>query len=313
MDKTIDTKRIGIFLAFAFGTAWIVALVIYLTGGLYNSPEIIPGSGITLVLILLAVGYMGAPTLAHILTRLITREGWRNTTLRPNFRRGWRYLILAWVSPAILTILGATFFFFLMPQYFDPELTWLKGMSPSVDGQPMMDPWLVVALYTLQGVLIAPLINGLFTFGEEFGWRGYLQPRLMPLGGRRTMLIMGVIWGVWHAPIIAMGHNFGMEYPGAPWTGILAMTWFTLVTGTFLGWATLRGGSVWPAVIGHAAINGIAALGALAVKGDPNPLLGPLPVGVIASIAWTLAALWIFLNPSELRTPEAQPQIVPPS
>ena len=135
---------------------------------------------------------------------------------------------------------------------------------------------LLVAIQIIQGILLSPLINSLFTFGEEFGWRGYLQPKLMPLGGRRAMLLMGVIWGLWHAPVIAMGHNYGFGYPGAPWTGILAMIWFTTVAGTFLGWASLRGESVWPAVLGHAGINGIASLAVLFTQGEPNPLLGPL-------------------------------------
>jgi RsiW-degrading membrane proteinase PrsW (M82 family) len=67
------------------------------------------------------------------------------------------------------------------------------------------------------------------------------------------------------------------------------------VLGTFLGWATLRGGSVWPAVIGHAAINGIAGLGILFAQGEPNLLLGPMSSGLIGSAGFTLAALLIFL------------------
>ena len=91
---------------------------------------------------------------------------------------------------------------------------------------------------------------------------------------------------------------------GSPWLGMLAMVWFTLVIGIFLGWASLRGGSVWPAVIGHAAINGIAGIGALMVQGQPNPLLGPLPTGLVASAAWSALALWLFLSPKALRPEE---------
>lgn len=306
MDNKIALKRIGIFLAFAFGIAWSIALVIYLTGGLANSPALFPGSGITLALVLLALGYMGSPALAHILTRLITREGWQNAMLKPRFKRGWLFWLAAWVLPAVCTITGAAFFYALLPQYFDPQLKTIQELFRLPADFPI-DPWLLVVLQTVQAVMISPLINGLFTFGEEFGWRGYLQPRLMPLGGRKTMLLMGVIWGVWHAPIIAMGHNYGLEYPGAPWLGMLAMTWFTLVSGVFLGWVTIRGGSVWPAVIGHAAINGISGLGIAALKGEPNPLLGPFPFGIVASIGWTVVAAWIMLHPRAFNSPEPAP------
>jgi len=133
-----------------------------------------------------------------------------------------------------------------------------------------------------------------------------LQPKLMPLGARKAVLLTGVIWGVWHWPVIAMGHNYGLDYPGAPWLGMLAMVWYCILLAIFLGWATLHSGSVWPAVIGHAAINGIAGLGIFLVKGNPNPLLGPTPVGIIGSLAMVVIAALIFLLPGGLKTPEAQ-------
>jgi membrane protease YdiL (CAAX protease family) len=296
----VDTKRIAIYLAFAFGIAWAVGLVIYLTGGLKNSPSLVPGTPITLALALLATAYMGAPALAHVLTRAITREGWRDTHLRPHFRRGWPYWVAAWVAPGILTILGGALYFALYPDYFDPSLSMVKDLlarAAQQTGQPVpISPAMVVVTQTIQAILIAPLINSLFTFGEEFGWRAYLQPRLMPLGERRVFVLMGIIWGVWHWPVIAMGYNYGADYPGAPWLGMLAMVWFTFLVGTLLGWLALRGGSVWPAVIGHAAVNGIAGLPMFFVRGQPNLLIGPMSLGVVGAAAWAMVALWILIR-----------------
>lgn len=124
----------------------------------------------------------------------------------------------------------------------------------------------------------------------------YLQPKLMPLGGRKAMLVMGVVWGLWHAPLIAMGHNYGTNYPGAPWTGILATVWIMSILGTFLGWATLRAGSVWLAIIGHGAFNGIAGIYVFFTQGTPNTLLGPSAAGLIGSWAIAVVALIIFLK-----------------
>ena len=293
MNKTIDTKRIVIYLLFAFGIAWVTALVIFLTGGLVNNPLALP---------LEVVAYMGAPAMAHLLTRLVTREGWRDLYLRPKFRRGWRYWLICWVAPALLTIVGIVVFFAFFPQYFDPSLGYVQKLLPST---VQMNPWTLVILQTVQALVIAPIINGLPTLGEEFGWRAYLLPKLMPLGGRKAMLLIGVIWGAWHWPIIAMGHNYGLGYAGAPWLGMLAMVWFTLGCGTLLGWATLRSGSVWPAVIGHGAINGIAALGILLVQGQPSPLLGPTAVGIVGAIGFAIVALMIFLSPRALRPAES--------
>ena len=96
MPLTLDKKRIYIFLAFAFGIAWAAWLVIALTGGIAGSPSIVPGSPYTLALVLMAVVYMGAPAIANVLTRLITREGWQNVGLRPKLRRGWPFWLAAW-------------------------------------------------------------------------------------------------------------------------------------------------------------------------------------------------------------------------
>ncbi|MCJ7530421.1 MAG: CPBP family intramembrane metalloprotease [Anaerolineales bacterium] len=309
MTKGLDIKRIVVYLAFAFGIAWATALVIYRTGGLQNSPLLAPN--ITLALVLLAVVYMSAPTMAHILTRLITREGWQNVYLRPKLRRGWKYWLICWFAPGILTIVGLMVFFALFPRYYDPSLSTLRQMLEQAGKSlPPINPWTIIMLQLLQAMLIAPFINGIFTFGEEFGWRAYLQPKLMPLGGRKAMILMGIIWGVWHWPVIAMGHNYGLDYPGFPWLGLLAMVWFTFLIGTVIGWATLRGGSVWPAVIGHAAINGIAGIGVLMAKGNPNPILGPMPVGIIGSIGFAIVVLWIFLRPDALEMPKAElPQV----
>ena len=289
MKDELDLKRILIYVAWACGIAWAGGLALYLTGGLANDLR---------TMLLLTIVYMGAPAMAHVLTRLVTREGWHGLYLWPRLRRGWPYWLVCWFAPGLLTFAGAAVFFALFPRYYDPSLDAVRRLLQAAAeqaGQPMpeISPWLVVVTQTVQAMLIAPILNALPTLGEEFGWRAYLQPRLMALGGRKAVLLTGAIWGVWHWPAIAMGRNYGLRYPGAPWLGVLAMVWFTLALGTLLGWASLRAGSVWPAVIGHGAINGMAGIGALFVQGQPNPLLGPLPVGLIGSAGLALAALAI--------------------
>jgi len=292
----VDLKRILIYLAFASGIAWTGGLVIYLTGGLANSPYAV---------LLLTIVYMGAPAIAHVLTRLITREGWQGVYLRPKLREGWPYWLICWFAPGILTFIGLVVFFILLPQYYDSSLGAVQQLLAERAGASAaeVNPWIVVVSQTITAMLIAPLLNAVPTFGEEFGWRAYLLPKLMPLGGRKALLLTGLVWGVWHWPVIAMGHNYGLDYPGAPWGGILMMIWFTLVSGTLIGWATWRAGSVWPAVIGHGAMNGIAAIGLFFVKGTPNPLLGPLPVGIIGSVGFAVVALLIFMTGGALDRP----------
>ena len=295
----MDKKRITIFLGFAFGISWLTALVIYLTGGLQNSPMLsIEGSQISLAYLLLATAYMFGPAIANILTRLITREGKADLLLEPKFNHGrWVFWLLAWFLPGVLTILGAAIFFLLFPKYYDPQLGLITQQLAATGSTTTLSPWTIVVLQALQAILLAPVLNAISTFGEEFGWRGYLQPKLMPLGARKAVLLTGVIWGVWHWPIILMGYNYGLDYFGAPVLGPLAMVLFTVALAVIFGWLTLKAQSVWPAVIGHAAINGIAAIGILLVKGNPSSLLGPAPTGVVGGLALILFALVLLINP----------------
>ncbi len=294
MNNTIDRRRILIFLALAFGIAWAAGLVIYLTGGLTKSPELAPG--LPLALVLMATAYMWAPALANIFTRLITKEGWKDTFLGLNFRRAWPYWLAGWFLPALMTVVGAAVFFLIFPQYFDPTLSTLSKLMAGRPGNTSLPLQTLFLLQLVQGILISPILNAPATLGEEFGWRGYLQPKLMPLGGRKAMLWIGLIWGMWHWPVIFMGYEYGFNYPGWPWVGSLLFIWVAFGLGVFLGWLALKSRSVWPAVIGHGAINGFAGAAVFMIKGQPNPLLGPLPVGIIGSIGFALVALAIFFS-----------------
>lgn len=303
MITSENKKRIIIFLIITFTLAWASALVIYLTGGIANSQVVVPTLGMTLAGILMATGMMWAPAVAHILTRLITREGWQDLWLRPKMSRGWKYWLLAWFVPGILIISGAVAYFLIFPQNFDPRLSGFQAQLEaqmaqygSTDTLPI-NPWTILIMQGVQALLMAPVLNALFTFGEEFGWRAYLLPKLLPLGGHKAVLISGVIWGVWHWPVILMGYNYGFDYPGAPWLGLLGMVWFTVMLGIVISWLTIRAGSVWPAVIAHGAGNGIGAIGLFAVMGYANPLLGPSPVGFIGGIFITILAVNLFFLP----------------
>jgi membrane protease YdiL (CAAX protease family) len=202
-----------------------------------------------------------------------------------------------------LTIIGLALFFFVFPQNYDPELTALKTQM-DLAGAHMVSPWFVVIAQVIQATLLAPVLNALPSFGEEFGWHGYLLPKLLPLGGRKAILLTGMIWGVWHWPLILMGYNYGSGYFGAPYLGLLAMVWFCITSGAVFGWLDIKAGSVWPAVSGHSALNGIAALSLLFLAGEPNTLLGPTPVGIIGGAGFTILAAILFLTPNAFTSQE---------
>jgi uncharacterized protein len=116
------------------------------------------------------------------------------------------------------------------------------------------NPALFLVLGAVQTVLLAPILAIVLGFGEEYGWRGYLQSELFTLGRVRGVLLAGVIWGAWHWPLILMGYN----YPGYPILGVVLMTLYTVGLAVVLGYAVLRSGSVLLAAYLHALNNQVA-------------------------------------------------------
>jgi membrane protease YdiL (CAAX protease family) len=309
MMSGIDRKRSWIFVAIAYGISIVVGLVIFFGGGLFSADnsEFVTNPSATYLLMAL----MFAPTVANICTRLITREGWSNTLLRLNLRRGWRFYPVAWLLPVIATIVGGAVYYLLFPSNFDLSMTWARetGMfSPLMEGRGPVGAFLVLTALALVSILP---IGVLLTFGEEFGWRAYLLPKLMPLGSRRAVLLLGVLHGAWHWPIIFMGYEYGFGYWGAPVIGPLLFLLFSVYLSAFLAWVTLRSGSVWPAVVGHASINASGAMMLYFIQGDFSRLVGPLPVGIVGSLGYGVLALLLLLSPRAL-SPIAAPQQVEP-
>lgn len=108
-------------------------------------------------------------------------------------------------------------------------------------------------LQTLITAIIGTVISMLTALGEEIGWRGFLVPRLSTvIGEKRTLLLTGLIWGLWHCPILISG----IYMPGTPvWFKVPLFLIIIGSTGVIIGVLTLRAKSVWPAALLHAAHN----------------------------------------------------------
>jgi membrane protease YdiL (CAAX protease family) len=138
-------------------------------------------------------------------------------------------------------------------------LSWLFKMGKPADLSALfaqvastgMTPPILMVVLTLQTLVLGPFLGLLITFGEEYGWRGYLQPALTKMGRVRGVALLGVIWGIWHWPVIWMGYNF----PGHPYLGSLLMVLFSLGLSFLLGYAVLKAKGVWIAAFLHALVN----------------------------------------------------------
>ena len=125
-------------------------------------------------------------------------------------------------------------------------------------GAPIKQTDSITLLLTIiQTILLVIVLAWPLYFGEEYGWRAYLQDRMIGIFGRiKGVVLVGVIWGLWHAPAIAVGYN----YPGKPILGVITMTLFCVVIGIYFSFAVLKTGSVWIAVLLHAITNTVGPL-----------------------------------------------------
>jgi membrane protease YdiL (CAAX protease family) len=130
------------------------------------------------------------------------------------------------------------------------------------------------------------------TLGEEYGWRGYLQTELFKLGRRRGVLLLGVIWGAWHWPIILMGYN----YPGHPLLGIVLMTIYTTGLAVVLGYAVLRSGSVLLSAYLHGLNNQVVAY-LVAIGLRPSDAAYAFGIGTYGMITLAIVAGVILRDP----------------
>lgn len=294
---SVEVRRVAVFCGIAGALAVLTAGVIVATGGLEDG--MVVGPGIPLAALLLPSAYMFSPAVASLLTRWLTGEGFERLGLAFDLGAHWRTYAVAWLLPSVMAVLGGAVYFLVFPGQFDPTASSF-GTQVAATGSTL-DPTLLLAIEVGTAVLFAPAINAVFAVGEELGWRAYLLPKLAPLGPRRAVVASGLIWGLWHWPILLLGYNYGTTYPGAPYLALPVFLVFTVATGTFLAWTTVRTRSVWAPALGHGAINAIAAVPLYVAAGSPNLLLGPVAIGLLGGIPWMLFAASLLATPAHLR------------
>ncbi|MCI8366044.1 MAG: CPBP family intramembrane metalloprotease [Eggerthellaceae bacterium] len=310
--KKLASHRVATYCIITFALTWCFWFAVVYPQAL---PALAAGEDpLGAPVVMLAVGAgMFFPAIGVAITRLLSGEGFRNAWIKPRqFRRTWKYYVAGWFGPTALVALGAVGYFLLFPANFDPSMTWFKEAMESqlaAAGQPAVSEseLSTIAFVQLALVPIAPALNVFTCFGEEWGWRGYLLPHMLEKRSATfTIVVSGIIWGLWHAPITVLGHNYGLGYPGWPVLGIFAMCCFTIAVGSFFSWLALRAKSCLPAVFAHGALNGCANAPAL-VALVANPFIGPAPTGVIGGIGFIVAgaACLVSLRRSEGRRTEA--------
>ena len=280
-------KRIVIFLVVAFGLAWGLLIPAGFLLGTFENGEASSPAMIGLTALSMFFPLVGALA-ANFACRPEARI---DLCWQPRIKKNVRNYLIAWFAPAVIALFGCIVFFAAYPHLFDPTMrSYIESSAAATGLAPdklasQMPPTPVLLGGTLAlSLVVAPFINTIPAFGEELGWRGMLYPTLAELMPKRSAaLVTGVIWGLWHAPIIAMGHNYGMDYEGFPVAGILTMTLLCTAMSCFLSLLRTRSDSVWPCALAHGAFNAVANIGVVFCSTGPT-LFGPSPLGLVAGI-----------------------------
>jgi uncharacterized protein len=295
----MNSRNLSLYLALSFGFSWAILAL-----GTWLSPDNQAGSLFTGVL------YMWGPALATlVISRL--RGGPRLRTYGWQFERlRWPWLLANALLPLVVLLLtlGMVYVLGNVAQiegfgYLDlsragmeermEELMVVAGQDPDDAGLLFTELDLPVGLL-LVGMLFGGLIGGVTlnlvaAFGEELGWRGLMLRETRHLGYLPSAVLIGLVWGLWHAPLVYLGHN----YPGYPLAGIGMMVAFCIAMSLLMNLLAMKSGSIVGPSAFHGVTNGVAG-STLVLIHDANPLLGGAAgVGGVLAILLLAAGLLV--------------------
>ncbi|HIY24613.1 MAG TPA: CPBP family intramembrane metalloprotease [Candidatus Brachybacterium merdigallinarum] len=264
----IDLPRIGLFLLIAVAASTLLSLPFGL--------GLLPAETVGLIVPLAQL----SPLLAALIVRRRGRPWWRDLALA----------VPSWRLLGIAVIVGALAF---------AAAPLLKNLLGLALGAPLGTTPLLPLLLAIPAVLVMQTV---FAIGEEAGWRGWLHDQLAPLGLWRMSLLTGVLWSLWHLPVvIALGLQ-GRE----------AVTYLLTIVMVAPLLAIMReiSGTAWAAVIGHGLFN------SLRVAIDQN-LLGPVDPGLawlidgLGTVCWIVVAVLAWTSTRQLRPARPAPAVAP--
>jgi len=284
---SLRVKKTLLFILLTFFIDWSLVFLYITLGGAVDS----------LGIVMLAAVYMFVPMMATI---IVQKSIFKQPLAGPmgiSFKFN-PWFFVAWFLPPILAfaVMGVSLF---MPGVtFSPDMSGFldqlaSALSPDqmqqakeqLASMPVHPIWLILVLALISGTTI----NAVLGFGEELGWRGFLQKELSVMGFWKSSALIGFIWGVWHAPLILLGLN----YPQNPQIGVLLMIGWTILLAPLFSYIRLKSHSVIAASIFHGTINAVPGLAVILLSGGDELTIGL--TGLAGFIVVALADLLLFV------------------
>jgi membrane protease YdiL (CAAX protease family) len=271
----------------SFSIIWFGAGIIHFTGIEYNS------FGSVLIVAFLC---MPAPTFAaFVVQKFINNESLKSLEITYlNANKQELVMNLLWLTIFV-------FFFFFWIYLGGNLMNWdlmgkvdfsysgmiekleeMSAYSIDLSETSLPQPIIVIAVALILGFVSGCTINLLITLGEEIGWRGFLYKQWQNVSFHLRVVVTGTIWGLWHAPLILLGHN----YEHYPIIGIGMMVLFCISLSYPMDWIRQQSKTVLGPAIFHGSINAVAALSIIFCE-DGNELIGSIPglAGVLSGLS----------------------------
>ena len=283
MNKTV------LFLILVFSISFSLALIFKLLGGDISNQAAYTTLGVI---------YMFIPAICVLIVEKLIHKQPLQKNLLISFKIN-KWFVIAWLSMPILAFLTTGVSLLFPDVIFTPDMAGLfkryeamlnpeqlAEMKASLETLPMHP----ILLTLLQGLFAGITINAVAAFGEELGWRGFLLKAFKEMSFLKASVIIGFIWGVWHSPLILMGHN----YPQHPQIGVLMMTiWCILLTPLFL-YITIKAKSVIAAAILHGTMNATAGISIMVISGGNDLTVGVTGLAGFISVFAVLLAVFFY-------------------
>jgi membrane protease YdiL (CAAX protease family) len=229
------------------------------------------------------------PAVSSFVARAVLREGVGDVSFR--------------LSREALRMMGVAVVFPLVIGSIAYGVGWATGLVGYVSPKHGFLPNLGIAIVS------GCTIGVIFAAGEEIGWRGYMLTRLIDAGIPRPLLASGIIWALWHFPLILSG-----LYAAGPHPGISAGIFLVDVVGIAyaIGAVRLRSGSVWPAALLHGAWNGIIQEGFDPASTGPGATTWVGESGIlVAAVCLTIGIITAMVLWPPVRSKAAAESVIP--
>ena len=222
--------------------------------------------------------FMFVPLVSVLITMLLTGEAFTKT--------GWKQLgfhrfhsntfFLSLVIPMIPIMIGYT-------------LVWMTGLGTFGIADEYKGKEMVLVVGFFMTLIISSLT---VTLGEEIGWRGYMASKLKRLGLAKALLLNGLIWGLFHLPIILFTDVYHADVNLFAFIPLFLAT--VTLAGAFMTYVRYASGSIWPAIIAHTAHNLMWNYGELFTR-EPHSLVTYITgdAGLVLIVFYLILFIWI--------------------